>query len=390
MLYKPCSLLYMTYSFLSFVFCRLVPVIIPLMLCIVYCRAETSVVRSVGDLNRVIGEMAMSLETDRKLRIEGEYSNKTFERLVSESIYADFATQWFYRYKSASSVLNFRLVYRDSTRILAAHLNQKLKKELTIKEKKALKEFSARVSRFKYKHMKRSDKVRAIYEDSRLRRISTRTGREDCADFYITRHASDMTFAYCVDMLLKAHGIPSRVVIGRWGRFRSPADQGRAVCWSMVQLEDGKWYHVVPFGVTESLFLDDKGILANYSWPRDVYPEAKQSFQGNPCICGNHRTFWKEAQKAHDRGEKSYTAIIGRYRGKKKFEESFTEFIEGGGSLSIAEKYLPGTEADDVLVHVIFSADEEEEALDEKVEDSSESELKAGKDALKKFKNLVR
>lgn len=349
--------------------------------------------RNVGDLNKVITEMAMSLEQNRQIRLEGQYRNKDFETLVQKSMYSDFATKWFYWYKSANSAMKFTMEYHDGTRILAAYLNPKLEKELSIKEKKALKVFEERIERYKIKYMKRSELVRVVMEDSHMRRLPPRTGKESCADFFISRRVRDDCYTFCIDIILEALGIPSRVVFGMWkgesGR-RNDRNLYQYPCWwIMVQLEDGAWYHVMPS--LRFLFVDDNTMMqAHYTWSRNVYPEALQSYRSTSTqhVCKNHRDFWKAAQKAYSKGEKSYTSVVRRYRGKKKFEESFIEFIEEGGSLSIAEKYLPGTEAEDVLVHVIFGVDEDEEVLEE--EDSSESELKAGKDALKKFKNLVK
>lgn len=384
----------MTYSFLSFVFCRsFLLLIIPLVVCTAYCRDETPVVRNVGDLNKVITEMAMSLEQNRQIRLEGQYCNKDFETLVQKSMYSDFATKWFYWYKSANSAMKFTMEYHDGTRILAAYLNPKLEKELSIKEKKALKVFEERIERYKIKYMKRSELVRVVMEDSHMRRLPPRTGKESCADFFISRGVRDDCYTFCIDIILEALGIPSRVVFGmgkRGSGRRHDRNLYQYPCWwIMVQLEDGAWYHVMPS--LQFFFVDDNTMMqAHYTWSRNAYPEALQSYRSTSTqhVCKNHRDFWKAAQKAYSEGEKSYTAVVRRYRGKKKFEESFIEFIEEGGSLSIAEKYLPGTEAEDVLVHVIFSVDEDEKALEE--EDSSESALKAGKDALKKFKNLVK
>ena len=384
----------MTHSFLSFVsWHSFLLFIMPLMLCTAYCRDETPVVRSVDDLNKIITEMAMNLEQKRQIRLEGQYRNKDFETLVQKSMYSDFATKWLYWYKSANSAIKFTMEYHDGTRILAAYQNPKLEKELSIKEKNALKVFAERIERFRIKHMKRSELVRVVVEDSRLRRHYRRTGKETCADFFISRMVRDDCYAFCIDIILEALGIPSRVVYGtgkRSIRRGNVINQRHYSCWwIMVQLEDGAWYHVMPS--TQFFFVDDNTMMqANYTWSRNAYPEALQSYQSPRHVCKNHRDFWKEAQKAYSKGQASYTAVVRRYRGKKKFEESFTEHIEEGGSLSVEEKYLPGTEADNVLVHVIFSVDEDEKALEEEAEDASESVLKAGKDALKKFKNLAK
>lgn len=385
----------MTYSFLSFVsWHSFLLFIMPLMVCTAHCRDETPVVRSVGDLNKLITEMAMNLEQKRQIRLEGQYRNKDFETLVQKSMYSDFATKWFYWYKSANSSMKFTMEYHDGTRILAAYQNPKLEKELSIKEKKALKVFAERIERYRIKYMKRSELVRVVVEDSRLRRLSPRTGKESCADFFISRRVRDDCYAFCIDIILEALGIPSRVVYGTGvcGTGKRSGGGGNGInqrhysyWWIMVQLEDGAWYHVTPS--TQFFFVDDNTMMqANYTWPRNAYPEALQSYQSPRHVCKNHRDFWKEAQKAYSKGQASYTAVVRRYRGKKKFEESFTEHIEEGGSLSVDEKYLPGTEADNVLVHVIFSPDEEKE---EKKEDAAENVLEAGKDALKKFKQLV-
>ncbi len=328
-------------------------------------RNEVEQVGSLQDLNRVITEMSMHLDSTRKIKLLPPYTNAEFEEFMGTSIFSDYASRWYFKYKSQNSPLNLRLVFYEDTCLLAAFRNSKLEKKLSIMENRALDELRKRVEKLNVPGMNRLEKIRILHDDTRLRQIkfSDREKSRSCVDLLIGKTVHPHAKMRYISLMLKCLDIPTRYVWAEPER-RPPVGVSILSNWNMVQLEDSSWYHVV-----EGEFFSDREMARTYKWDDGKYPAASQKFMFRVVTCRNSKEFWKAAQTAFDKGASSFSSIVENYRGKSEFDKSYTDYVVAGGTLSCTDKYLPGGAGKDVLIRVVFNTEEESPAADDETKD---------------------
>ena len=335
-------------------------------------QAAVSVVRDKEDLNSLIKEMAMSVEERRTFDLGGGLTELKFKELLEESICDDYSSTWHYSYSSASGPITLELEYMDSTRILAAVLNSKVRKVPSL-ERRAAAEVRKRMERYRFTGMPRKEIIKAVSDDFRLRTKSATTGiaKNPCTNLLLWNKGDFDAVTRGIFVMLMAQGVPCHLV----------HYSGRI--WMMVQLENEDWYHFTPGrtidgeGATKILhfLLTDAERLPNHleelgkAYPRT--PLMKDS--GLP-VYDDLKKFWEDAEKAYKEGKFAFGAVLHRYPGKEEFQKSLDEHHAAGSELPVEDMYLPGREDSNLYVRVVFTTE-----LDNQVRRPDEDQPRKGR-----------
>jgi hypothetical protein len=186
-------------------------------------QAAMTAVRSEGDLDFLIMEMSMALEESRTFDLGGFVMQDKMSELLETSNSGDFCSTWRYTYPSAKGPVTLQLEYLDSTRVLAAVLNPKLRKVPTL-ERRAAAEVKKRMERYKFTGMTRKEIAKAVYDDLLLRSRVIYNGsvKNPCTNLLL-RNKGDMTaFSRCLFVMLMAQDIPCRGTRSPRTRTSSP------------------------------------------------------------------------------------------------------------------------------------------------------------------------
>lgn len=347
-------------------------------------QAAMTAVRSEGDLDFLIMEMSMALEESRTFDLGGFVMQDKMSELLKTSNSGDFCSTWRYTYPSAKGPVTLQLEYLDSTRVLAAVLNPKLRKVPTL-ERRAAAEVKKRMERYKFTGMTRKEIAKAVYDDLLLRSRVIYNGsvKNPCTNLLL-RNKGDMTaFSRCLFVMLMAQDIPCRLVLHR----------GRN--WVMVQLENGDWYHLIPVrtscdGVADSsanpLQTEAELNISDTEKFQKKYPRTPAVNNAAIPVYENMQKFWKAAEESYKSGKSAFGAVLQHYPGKREFQTSLDEYIAGGGMVPVADTYLPGREGASLYVRVMFTVEQDNNAK----EDDEPAERKKKRSLLDKSKNQFR
>lgn len=349
--------------------------------------AKVAVIKSREELERYFYDMAMSLENRGRIKLGGFLEVSDLNQEANKTSCFDYISRWEYNGKpDGTAVMKFE--YHDSTRMLAAFFEPELQRKLSAIERRALEIFKKRVEKLKVKGMPRQGLVQAILDDNRLRiRLQTHRKKASCAQGILKNGMSEEECALYVFMMLSAHEIPCRVV-RIWNQY-----------WNMVQMEDGKWYHVAEhsFNISRALRPElnqaDSGgyFYVNNMLQPDVpvaeyYPATPEvNIQPLPEY-KTLKSFWRAAEKAYQAGKIGMGAILRKYPGKEEFEEAMAAFLVSGHTVDVAAMYVPGIAAENVYVYLNFQY---ESSQGEASEDDEESLIDKGNKAIQKFKSLL-
>lgn len=318
-------------------------------------QAAVSVVSDKEDLDNLIKEMAMSVEESRTFDLGGGLTQPKFKQLLEESIYHDYSSTWHYTYPSVTGPITLELEYLDSTRILAAVLDSKVRKVPSL-ERKAAAEVRKRMERYRFTGMTRKEMIKAVCDDFRLRTKSVNTGiaKNPCTNLLLWNKGDSDAVTRGIFVMLMAQGVPCHLV-----RYR-----GRI--WIMVQLENEEWYHLSPGrsieGEGESMrvkLLDtDAERLGSYLEDfSKAYPRTPLEKDTGLPVFDDLKKFWEAAEKAYKEGKFAFGAVLRRYPGKKEFQNSLDEYHAAGSELPVEDMYLPGREDTALYVRVVFTSE---------------------------------
>lgn len=318
-------------------------------------QAAVSVVRDKEDLDNLIKEMAMSVEESRTFDLGGGLTQPKFKELLEESIYHDYSSTWHYSYPSVTGPITLELEFLDSTRILAAVLDSKVRKVPSL-ERKAAAEVRKRMERYRFTGMTRKEIIKAVCDDFRLRTKSVTTGiaKNPCTNLLLWNKGDADAVTRGVFVMLMAQQVPCHLV-----RYR-----GRI--WIMVQLENEEWYHLSPSRAIEGegasmkvklLETDAERLGEHLEYFSKAYPRTPLEKDSGLPAFDDLKKFWEAAEKAYKEGKFAFGAVLRRYPGKKEFQKSLAEHHAAGSDLPVEEMYLPGREDSALYVRVLFTTE---------------------------------
>ena len=305
--------------------------------------APVQEVRNMEEFNALLQDAANAIHKEFTVRLAGELRGANAQRVLANSQWSNHCRQYVVSPASRSD-FKLKLTYMDSARMLAVHRNPELADRLTTEERKALEVARQRIKDNVLKGMSDLEIVKALH-DALVNDVSyDKKSGPNCTTMLLEHKGVCDAYSRCMYLMLNMLNIPCHIVVGK--------AKGGAHAWNLVQLEHGEWYHVdttwddpcLPKNravLRHTYFcLSDDEIRSDHTWNARQYPAtppAKGYFyrQSNRYF-KSYEDFWADAQRAFDAGKLNYSAYLTCFGNAKKFNKSYKDYQEKGGTLALA------------------------------------------------------
>ena len=232
------------------------------------------VVSSYDDLRELLEGMSMNLETETRIRPTGVFkSRKTSFKNLNYYGFYDFATHYYYEWRSDSPYIKFRVTLADNAILYAAYRNSSLRRKLSRPQQRALRAAEECVERVVKPGMSREEIVKALHDEVAAICSYDRGNicNQSCVSVFNLKKGACGAYTRTLSLLLAMNDIRSYVIQGR-------EKSGGPHCWNLIEMEPGKWYHVdVTWDDTKPLThkyfcLTDDQIKRDHRWDATYYP----------------------------------------------------------------------------------------------------------------------
>ncbi len=313
-------------------------------------QAETvHTVNNIEEFNKLLEDSANQMRSSISIRLDKKLNGQKLSRVLTNSLCFNHVRGYSYGQKGKNDYL-LHLKYMDSTRMLAAFRNPDLASRLSSEEKRALAVARKRIRSLVNKGMSDLEAVKALHDDLVKRVSYDKKSGPACTTMFLTDKGVCDAYARCMYLMLNMLNIPCHIMVGH-GR-------GEAHAWNLVELEQGKWYHIDATWNDPSdekgsqqlrhtyFCLSDAEIARDHKWNRKQFPVTPEVeayyFKKAGLYFKNYEPFWKSAQKAYEKGDTSYCAYLTCFGNNKKFGNSFKKYSENGGRIALIGWASPG------------------------------------------------
>lgn len=237
--------------------------------------ADLVEVRDHHDMRRLVRDKAMQLDDHYHCRVAGGTARAL--QLFNKSHWSDYARDCVV--KKDGHLTRIWCRYADATRMLAAHRNPALRRELNSRERRALDVAEQRVQALLQPEMGDLEKVRAIHDDLVKRTRFRLAAGGDAAAVLLEGEGLCEAYARAALLLCRLAGAPCRLVCGMAKRRH---------VWNMVQV-NGQWYHMdvskddpSPLAGSKEVHYryfcrTDEEMARTHHWKRDGLPSTPSS-----------------------------------------------------------------------------------------------------------------
>lgn len=287
--------------------------------------------RTLDEVNVMLSDMALRLQDKQVCTFGGELRGSA-DRSMKKSVWYDYAGGFYVRRNADNSVIH--MMYKDSTRILAAAKDASLVPKLEKKEKLALREAQRIIKEIIRPGMTEMEKARAIH-DYMIKHYSynSPSGGAACT-MLLTNKGVCEAYSRVYQLLVGLAGMDVHTVLGR---------AGGAHAWNLVKV-DGEWFHVdvtwddccTPSDkssepsdkISYKYFLvNDKQIKEDHTWKNTDLPESSTKdaafYRRNKRYFASYNSLWKAVDAAAAQKKTFYEAYLSCFVNKDTFLRSY-------------------------------------------------------------------
>ena len=238
---------------------------------------KTHFIQTEDDLRNFITKMGENMQEEAYIKLDQTLLDRGMPKGLARSFFADYSDKYRYSKRDKNGRIKFQIRLIDNAKILVAYRHPELLNKLTRDEQEALNVALSCVKRVSKPGMSRRDMSRALHDE--IVRICEYEKVAGCVNALINHIGSCGSYAKSLSLMLGMVGIPSHIISGK------NQDSGSPHAWNMVQMDEGKWYHVdvckddrfggkknpyKHFGVT------DERMEKLHRWNRYGYPSTPQ------------------------------------------------------------------------------------------------------------------
>lgn len=294
-------------------------------------KKDTVIIRTEAELNHHLADLASQLQDTTSCIFAGPLHGKAHASML-RSHWQDYCTG-FSSITLPDGTVQFRLQYKDSTRLLAAHRNPALLPRLSPQEQQALQIAQSLAAQAIQAGMDELEKARALH-DTLVRYASYQrqprlgqgeNSRGQATTLLLEKSGVCEAYSRTLYLLLNMADIPCHIVTGRTDEPHS---------WNLVRL-NGEWYHIdatwddpiPPDGrplITHTYFLlNDKQMARDHSWQQGSLPVSATKdayyFRQSGRYFTRYAELWQGTEEAARQGETEYEAYLTCYGSRQEF-----------------------------------------------------------------------
>ena len=271
-------------AFMKSPFTFMLLVLVTLCLCPAYAKLEkakfwqkTHFIQTEDDLRNIITKMAENMQDEAYIKLDQALLDKGMPKGLAGSFFSCHVDRYRCSAKDKKGCIKFKINFMDNAKILAAYRHPELLNRLTRDEQEALNVALSCVKRVVKPGMSRREITRVLHDE--IVRICEYDKVGGCVNALINHRGSCGSYAKSLSLMLGMVGISSHIISGK------NQDSGSPHAWNMVQMDEGKWYHVDVckddrFGGKEKPYkhfgVTDEHMEKLHRWNRYGYPPTPQ------------------------------------------------------------------------------------------------------------------
>ena len=197
---------------------------------------KTHFIRTEDDLRQLIVKMGDNMQEEAYIELDQALLEQGFPKSLSRSFYGHCSDKFKYYKKNKSGRIKIQIHLMDNATLLAAYRHPELMNRLSRDEQEALNVALSCTKRVIKPGMNRREITRALHDE--IVRICEYDKVKGCVNAFINHRGSCGSYAKALSLMLGMVGIPSHIISGK------NQDSGSPHAWNLVQMGEGKWYHV--------------------------------------------------------------------------------------------------------------------------------------------------